>query len=110
MDLILKVILLVVIISLDILGEHTCMSLQDLVGGSFGGTNPPWAFIRAGSPSVGFHGPDLGEIQKMNVSFGGKGRDLQGPHISLTIPAIFPWRLKRHLGGLDVTLGLGFWC
>ena len=84
------------------------MSLQDLVGGRFGGTSPTWAFIGVGNPLDGCHGPDLGEIQEMNVAFGGKGRDLGGPHLALTIPMICLWRLKRYLGGLDVTPGLGF--
>jgi hypothetical protein len=51
----------------------------------------------------------LGKVHEMNVSFGGKGRDLGGPHLALASPMIFLWRLKRHFGGLDVTLGLGFW-
>jgi hypothetical protein len=38
----------------------------------------------------------------MNVSFGGKRRDLGGPHLALTSPMIFLWRLKRHFWRLDV--------
>ena len=109
MDLILNVILLAMMVRLEILGGHTCLSLQDLIDGHFGGTSPAWAFIATGSPPVGCHGPDLGEILETNIAFVGKGRDLGGPHLALASPTIFLWRLKSHLEGLDVTLGLGFW-
>jgi hypothetical protein len=75
--------------------------LQDLVDGYFGGTSPAWAFIGVGIPLVGCHGPNLGAVHEMNISFGGKGRDLGGPHLALASPMIFLWRLKHHLEGLD---------
>jgi hypothetical protein len=89
MALILNVILLAVMSGLEILGGSTCLSLQDLVDGHFGGTSPTWAFIGTGIPAVGCIGPDLGEIQEMSVSFGGKGRDLIESHLALAIPMIF---------------------
>jgi hypothetical protein len=60
-------------------------------------------------PSLGQEAHRLDAVEEMNVSFGGKGRNLGGPHLALASPTICLWRLKRHLGGLDVTLGLGFW-
>jgi hypothetical protein len=109
MDLILNVILLSMMLWIYILGGRTCMSWYDLVDGNFGGISPTWALIREGIPPVGCHGLDLAEVHEMNVSFGGKGRDLGGSHLALAIQTIFLWRLKHHFRGLDITLGLGFW-
>jgi hypothetical protein len=95
--LILNVILLSMILSLEILEGRTFLSLQDLIGGHFGGTNPAWDFIGAGSPLVGCHGPNLGAVEEINISFGGKARDLGGCHLALASPMIFLWRLQRHL-------------
>jgi hypothetical protein len=108
MALILNVILLAMMLLLEILGGRTFMSLHDLVSGGFGGISPACAFIGAGIPPVGCHSLDLGVVQERNISFGGKGRNLGGSYLALPSPTICLWRLKRHFGGLDVTLGLGF--
>jgi hypothetical protein len=79
---------------------RTRLSLQDLVGGHFGGTSPTWAFIGARSPLVGCHGPDLGAVQERNIAFGGKGRDqLEDWRISSSPckPNDFPLKAKTSL-------------
>jgi hypothetical protein len=62
--------------------------LQDFIDGSFVGISPAWAFIGERIPPVGCHGIDFGEIHEMNITFGGKGIDLGGPHLTLTSPMI----------------------